>query len=160
MKKFFQVLKAIIISLLVLGAIAYVLCYIFLKEQTTYFTECLTNFINKPLPIVGISIIGIGFIAFKIFSLTKFGKKTLARLEEENARLRQENEEHKEQVKEILNVFENALNQAKNDIENIREYVIEGFELNKNIKVQALARKMRGVEDEETTNSDTKTEEI
>ena len=160
MKKFFQVLKAIIISLLVLCAIAYVLCYIFLKEQTTYFTECLINFLQKPLPIVGISIIGLGFIAFKIFSLTKFGKKTLAKLQEENARLRQENEEHKEQVKEILNTFENALNQAKNDIENTREYVIEGFELNKNIKVQALARKMRGVEDEETTNSDTKTEEI
>ena len=160
MKKFFQVLKAIIISLLVLGAIAYVLCYIFLKEQTTYFTECLINFLTKPLPIVGISIVALGYVAFKIFSLTKFGKKTLAKLQEENARLRQENEEHKEQVKEILNTFENALNQAKNDIENTREYVIEGFELNKNIKVQALARKMRGVEDEETTNSDTKTEEI
>ena len=160
MKKFFQVLKAIIISLLVLGAIAYVLCYIFLKEQTTYFTECLINFLQKPLPIVGISIIGLGFIVFKIFSLTKFGKKTLARLEEENARLRQENKEHKEQVKEILNTFENSVNELKNDIQETKEYVIEGFELNKNIKIKEIAKKMRGVEDEETINSDTEKEEI
>lgn len=160
MKKFFQVLKAIIISLLVLGAIAYVLCYIFLKEQTTYFTECLINFLQKPLPIVGISIIGLGYIVFKIFSLTKFGKRTLTKLAEENARLRQENEEHKEQVKELLNAFETRLIGLENGVSNVKEIVAEGYDLSHNIKIKALADKMRGVEDEETTNSDTKAEEI
>lgn len=160
MRKFYQVLKAIIISLLVLCGIAYVLCYIFLKEQTTYFTECLINFLKQPLPIVGISILGLGYIAFKIFSLTKFGQKTLTRLEQENANLRHENEEHKEQVKELLNVFENRLNQVESHISNVEDIVAEGYELSHNIKVQALAKKMRGVDDEEEINSDTKAEEI
>ena len=158
MKKFYQVLKAIIISLLVICGVAYVLCYIFLKEQTTYFTECLINFLKQPLPIVGISIIGLGYIAFKIFSLTKFGKKTLARLEQENANLKSENEKYKEQVNGSLNAFENRLNRVENHISNVAEIVKEGYDLSHNVKIKALAEKMRGVKDEETINIDTKEE--
>lgn len=159
MKKVFQVLKAIIIALLICCALAYVLCYIFLKEQTTQFTECLINFLEKPLPIIGISILGLGYIAFKIFSLTKFGKKTLIKLKEENDNLRHEIEENNKLLNEYKEMSKNDYNDLKKQIMRTEEYVIQGYEMSRNIKVKQLAQEMRGVENEET-NGNTETEEI
>lgn len=159
MKKVFQVLKAIIIALLICCALAYVLCYIFLKEQTTQFTECLINVLQTPLPIIGISILGLGYIIFKILSLTKFGKKTLIKLKEENDNLRHEIEENNKLLNEYKEMSKNDYNDLKKQIMRTEEYVIQGYEMSRNIKVKQLAQEMRGVENEET-NGNTETEEI
>lgn len=160
MKKFYQVLKAIIISLLVLGGIAYVLCYIFLKEQTTYFTECLIDFINKPLPIIGVSILVVLAFIYKCFISTRFGKKTINEFKKENDRLRNEISEQAQLVKEYEEMSKIAYNQAKNDIEHIKDIIAKGYELSRNIKVQKLIEEIRGAVYEENINSDTETKEI
>lgn len=157
MKKAF---KIIIPTLLVILAIFYVVAYILWKEQTTYITECIINFINKPLPIIGVSTGVVLFFIYKCFISTKYGKKRINEFKEENDNLRHEIAEYKQIVDLALNNCENSVNELKTDIQETKEYVIEGFELNKNIKIKEIAKKMRGVEDEETINSDTEKEEI
>lgn len=159
MKKVFQVLKAIIIALLICCALAYVLCYIFLKEQTKEFTQNVIDLLNKPLPIIGVSTGVVLFFIYKCFVSTKYGKKRINEFKEENDNLRHEIAEYKQIVGLALNTCENSINELKTDIQETKEYVIEGFELNKNIKIKEIAKKMRGVENEET-NGNTETEEI
>lgn len=155
-----KVFKIITFTLLALCGIAYLLCYIFLKEQTTYFTECLIDFINRPLPIIGVSTLVVLAFVYKCFVATKYGKKAISEFKEENDQLRQEIEQQAQLLKTYEEMSKIALNQAKNDIDEIKEYIIKGFELSKNIKVKEIANKLRGVEYEETTNSDTETKEI
>ena len=157
MKKALKITFSIV---LVLCGIAYVLCYIFLKEQTKEFTQNVIDLLNKPLPIIGVSTGVVLFFIYKCFVSTKYGKKRINEFKEENDNLRHEIAEYKQIIDLALNNCENSVNELKNDILETKEYVIEGFELNKNIKIKEIAKKMRGVEDEETINSDTEKEEI
>ena len=157
MKKALKITFSIV---LVLCGIAYVLCYIFLKEQTKEFTQNVIDLLNKPLPIIGVSTGVVLFFIYKCFVSTKYGKKRINEFKEENDNLRHEIAEYKQIIDLALNNCENSVNELKNDIQETKEYVIEGFELNKNIKIKEIAKKMRGVEDEETINSDTEKEEI
>ena len=155
-----KALKIIFSIVLVLCGIAYVLCYIFLKEQTKEFTQNVIDLLNKPLPIIGVSTGVVLFFIYKCFVSTKYGKKRINEFKEENDNLRHEINEYKQIIDLALNNCVNSVNELKNDIQETKEYVIEGFELNKNIKIKEIAKKMRGVEDEETINSDTEKEEI
>ena len=155
-----KALKIIIPTLLTILGIFYVVAYILWKDQTTYITECIINFINKPLPIIGVSTGVVLFFIYKCFVSTKYGKKRINEFKEENDNLRHEIAEYKQIVDLALNNCENSVNELKNDIQETKEYIIEGFELNKNIKVKEIAQKMRGVENEETIDSDTEKEEI
>ena len=155
-----KALKITFSVVLVLCGIAYVLCYIFLKEQTKEFTQNVIDLLNKPLPIIGVSTGVVLFFIYKCFVSTKYGKKRINEFKEENDNLRHEIAEYKQIIDLALNNCENSVKELKNDIQETKEYVIEGFELNKNIKIKEIAKKMRGVEDEETINSDTEKEEI
>lgn len=155
-----KVFKIIAFSTLAICGIAYVLCYIFLKEQTTYFTECLIDFINRPLPIIGVSLLVVLAFVYKCVISTRYGKKALNEFKQENDKLRQEVDEYKELVKQDLISLEIALKHEKEQNDELFEYFIELCELSHNVKVQALAKKLRGVEYEETTDSDTKAKEI
>ena len=157
MKKALKITFSIV---LVLCGIAYFVCYIFLKEQTKEFTQNVIDLLNKPLPIIGVSTGVVLFFIYKCFVSTKYGKKRINEFKEENDNLRHEIAEYKQIVDLELNNCVNSVNELKNDIQETKEYVIEGFELNKNIKIKEIAKKMRGVEDEETINSDTEKEEI
>ena len=155
-----KALKITFSVVLVLCGIVYVLCYIFLKEQTKEFTQNVIDLLNKPLPIIGVSTGVVLFFIYKCFVSTKYGKKRINEFKEENDNLIHEIAEYKQIVDLKLNNCVNSVNELKNDILETKEYVIEGFELNKNIKIKEIAKKMRGVEDEETINSDTEKEEI
>lgn len=154
-------MKKLKIALLIIAgvlALVSVVCYIFWKDQTTYIFECIIDFINRPLPIVGVSTGVILYFLYKCFISTKYGKKRINEFKEENDNLRHEIAEYKQIIDLSLNNYENSVNSLKNDIQETKEYIIQGFELNKNIKVKEIAKKMRGVEDEETVDSDTKEE--
>ena len=160
MKKTIKILEIVLISLAICCGIAYFVCYIFLKEQTKEFTQNVIDLLNKPLPIIGVSTGVVLFFIYKCFVSTKYGKKRINEFKEENDNLRHEIAKYKQTVNLALNNCENSVNELKNDIQETKEYIIEGFELNKNIKIKEIAKKMRGVEDEETIKSDTEKEEI
>ena len=92
-----KALKIIVPILLVALVIFYIVAYILWKDQTTYITECIINFINKPLPIIGVSIAIICYGLFKCFVYTKYGKKTIQKYEDDVKAI----EEKTEKLKKI-----------------------------------------------------------
>lgn len=130
-----KIKKALYITGLVLG-IAVLVLYVIFPAQTEYYFNCVKDFINRPLPIVGISLVIIGEFAYKIFVLTKFGQGKLKEVKEENKKLQDrivELEEERTKLREeIVEVKEFA--------ESVGDKVDKGFILSKNVKINALVK--------------------
>lgn len=155
MKKALKITFSIV---LVLCSIAYVLCYIFLKEQTTYFTECVIDFINRPLPIIGVSLLVVLIFVYKIVVATRFGKQALAKYQNELNNTQRELEEYKLSIKEEIALYEAKIEAYKQYGEQVKDYFVEFCELSHNVKVKQLGEKIKESAYEETIKCDTKEE--
>ena len=153
-----KVLKIIGICALVLGGLAYLLCYIFLKEQTTYFTECLVDFINRPLPIIGVSLLVVLFFVYKCIIATRFGKKALASYQDELNKAQKEWEEDKLSMEQEIALYKSKIDEYKQYSDMIKDYFVEFCELSHNVKVKQLGEKIKESAYEETIECDTKEE--
>lgn len=141
-----KALKIIVINLLVALAIFYVVAYIVWKDQTTYITECIINFINKPLPIIGVSIAIIGFFVFKCFVATRFGKKAINDYKEENRALKERINELEQKEEDIKEFVIAQLQYISSEQCETKSTLIKSLELSKNIKVKELAKNLKGEE--------------
>ena len=154
-----KALKITGICLLALGCLAYLLCYIFLKEQTTYFTECVIDFINRPLPIIGVSLVVVLLFVYKVIVNTRFGKQALNKYQNELNKTQRELEEYKLSIKEEIALYKAKIDEYKQYIEQVKGYVAELCELSHNVKVKELAEKIKeSGAYEENTNCDTEKE--
>ena len=105
MKKVLKIgLVCIVVALVVFATISYFVW----KEETTLFFNSVVDFINKPLPIVGVSIAIIGGFVYKIFVSTNYGKKAINRykndLEKAKDELHQRERELAEKQSEIAKI--------------------------------------------------------
>ena len=156
MKKALKITFSIV---LVLCSIAYVLCYIFLKEQTTYFTECVIDFINRPLPIIGVSLVVVFIFVYKIVIATRFGKKALNQYQNELNKTQRELEEYKLSIKEEIALYQAKIEEYKQYTKQYKDYIVELCELSHNVKVKQLGEKIKeSGAYEENTNCDTEKE--
>jgi len=153
-----KALKIIGICALVLGGLAYLLCYIFLKEQTTYFTECVIDFINKPLPIIGVSLLVVLFFVYKVIVSTRFGKKALGEYQKKLDKAQKELDEYKLSIKEEMALYKSKIDEYKQYSDMIKDYFVEFCELSHNVKVKQLGEKIKESAYEETIECDTKEE--
>lgn len=80
MKKFFNVVKIILISLCVLLLGGYVVLWFIDKETARQIMDLVVEYANRPLPIVGVSSLVIATLIWKIFSNSIYGKKYLAKM--------------------------------------------------------------------------------
>ena len=157
-----KALKIIVISLFVALAIFSVVAYILWKEQTTYIFECIIDFINRPLPIIGVSIAIIGLFVFKCFVATRYGKKAINEYKEENRVLK----EQIEKLKEEINHYHENVNQhivAMDDLVYLdRQTLLKHLELSKNIKDKDLIKYLKGEQPygEEEVDSQEETETL
>lgn len=81
MKKFFNVVKIVLITLAILCGVAFVVFYIVNKEQAKQILDLVVAFVNKPLPIIGVSIVVVGCFVLKIISATAYGKRAIAKMQ-------------------------------------------------------------------------------
>jgi len=154
-----KALKIIAISLLALGGLAYLLCYIFLKEQTTYFTECVIDFINRPLPIIGVSLVVVFIFVYKCVVATRFGKKALTQYQNELNKTQRELEEYKLSIKEEIALYQAKIEEYKQYTKQYKDYIVELCELSHNVKVKQLGEKVKEIcAYEENTNCDAEKE--
>ena len=115
-----KALKIIVISLLVALAIFSIVAYILWKDQTTYIFECIIDFINKPLPIIGVSIAIIGLFVFKCFVATRYGKKAINEYKEENRVLKEQIEQIKNDTAYTLQAQNLAIKEVLDNNEEIK----------------------------------------
>lgn len=157
-----KALKIIVISLFVALAIFSVVAYILWKEQTTYIFECIIDFINRPLPIIGVSIAIIGLFVFKCFVATRYGKKAINEYKEENRVLKEQLKETEKKCFDLCEQQDYAIKSICDDYEKLEEVVLKSLELSKNIKVKELAKTLKGEQPygEEEVDSQEETETL
>lgn len=132
-KKKITMIALIAVAAVVLG---FVIIYwaIFGKEETIAFFERVKDFINRPLPILGISLTAFAVILFRFLSLSSWGKKAIAEqeqkfkdFEEKQERLRAEDhqafEEYKTQVEKRVDEALRKQGVGENDIAQVEGFI-------------------------------------
>lgn len=161
MNKFKKALKISLITLLVLSLAFVLVAYILWKDQTTYYVECVIDFINRPLPIIGVSIVIVGAFIYKCFVSTKYGKKALNEYQRKLDDTKRELADKEKQIDDVLHTFEVVLEENKELLGKYEEILKKSLEMSKNIKVQALANELKGEHyGEEETDCYTEEEKI
>lgn len=131
---------ALIIIALVVVAFS-VVAYILWKEQTIEFFDKVIDFINRPLPIFGVStVIAAGFI-YKCFVSTKYGRKTLSELKQEKENMFSELELYKDKLYEKEEMIKALVNAHQHELDVFKKYLTGLYENSNNIKVKELGEK-------------------
>ena len=156
-----KALKISLFVLLALTGIFSIVAYILWKEQTTYIFECIIDFINRPLPIIGVSIAIIGAFVFKCFIASKYGKKALADYQKALDETKQELSIREKALEEVETFLKAELERFGLTQDKIKEVLEKSLEMSKNIKIQALANELKGeTYGEEETNCDQEEETL
>lgn len=115
MKKSLKIIGFILLACFIVAAIV---LYIVFPAQAKETINDIWDFLNKPLPIVGVTTIAILFFVWQLVIKTRFGKGALTKLEneykskyekllDEKKTLEEEREENKEEIKEMKNCIIN-----------------------------------------------------
>lgn len=155
MKKFIRVIEIILIVFAVLCGIALCIGYIWFRENTIQILNSIKDFVNQPLPIVGVSIVGIGIFVYEIVVRTNYGRKALNRVEETAQTNYKRLEEKELEIEQVKKDVEEELKAQGVDIKELKEYLIELCGYSRNIKAHELANKIGGVDNGEEINSET-----
>lgn len=131
-KKFWAIA---LISLLAI-VLTFVIVYwaVFGKEETIAFFERVKDFINRPLPIIGISFVTAAVILFKLISMSSWGRKAVAEqerkfkdFEAKQERLRAEDqqalEEYKTQIGKRVDEALRKQGVGENDIAQVESFI-------------------------------------
>ena len=95
-----KVFKVILYSFLFVGVIALVVCFLAIPEQTKNFFDIIIDYINRPLPIIGVSTLVLCIFIYKVISNTSIGSKGLKKLLENFSELKNKYDELENKVKE------------------------------------------------------------
>ena len=153
MSKTKKVWLGIGISLLVLFVAAYIVLSILFPEQTTYYTEIVSDYIfNKPLPVIGVSAAVLGFFVYKVVKVFVSNKgKNYKELLNLIGNLKSELAQSKEDAEKFKQQLEEERQKWKDNLKEITDAI-------PNKKVNELGEKIYGEETKEETNNETETE--
>ena len=130
--------KITMIALIAVAAVAlgFVIVYwaLYGKDEVIALFERVKDFINRPLPILGISLTAFAVVLFRFLSLSSWGKKALAEqeqkfkdFEEKQERLRAEDqqafEEYKTQVEKRVDEALRKQGVGENDIAQVEGFI-------------------------------------
>lgn len=144
MRKFIKVVEIIVIVLAVLCGAALIIGYAFFKDYTIEILTSIKDFINQPLPIVGVSILGLGLLLYEVVIRFNFGRRAIAKIIEEKDKELNLLKEKQEDIEEIKNYVCKILDIQNADIEETKAYLIELCNYSKNVKAKELAHKISG----------------
>lgn len=155
MTKTKKILLIVGLSLLALLVICGLVFWLLYPELVVQWANVAWDWLNAPLPIVGISTLIVGMFAIKLVSMTSWGKAQVSKITSAN-------EEYKTQIggelsltQEKIDELVSELARKQAEIEYLKNKLIELCSTIKNKKVNELGE---GIKNEETINSDTKEE--
>ena len=150
MKKSKKVLIIIAVVMIVLLIAAYSVLFILYPEQTKSWTMTAWDWLNKPLPVVGVSTLVVVFFLWKVFVSSSFGKKQLNLFNERTSNVERDFELLKEQYQNTLKELEIVKSKA----EEYKGYLVEVCAKSPNKKINQLGEVINGKEREETINNE------
>ena len=146
MKKFLKIFAiAFVLSLIVFVFV----CSLVIPTQTKETLNYIIDFLNKPLPIIGISIITLGGVVLFVISKIGLGSKKIAKLKEDFEEFKNEVEKDKEYAKDCydkaLEVHETIKAMLENFYEQndiIIEELIKVCQTSPNAKIKAIGKEI------------------
>lgn len=142
MKKLYKVVKIIFIVLGVLAAVGFAALYIFNNELAKSIVDRVKDFINRPLPIVGCSLVIVGAFALNIFKNSVYGKNFLAKAQKEYNGYKLNLESREKALKEDVRVIINDYNERETLLINAFKEVCDTIP---NVKVKQLSERLTSV---------------
>ena len=95
------------------------------KEETIALFERVKDFINQPLPIIGISFVTAAVILVKLISMSSWGKKALAEQEQRFKDFKAEQEKEREEDRKAFDLYKQEVADSVSEILG-RQKVSEG----------------------------------
>lgn len=145
-----------LLGLLVGGGLTFWLVY---PELSAQYVNVAWEWLNEPLPVVGVSAIIVGGIIIKIISMTSWGKAQVNRVNEIVDSFQKSTSEvldqQKATVESQVRRLEAEVKEKDKKIERLKERVITITKLLPNKKLKDLGKEMQ---DEKAINSNTKEE--
>ena len=135
MKKTTKIILLVSLGVLAVGALIF---YFVAPETFMNMLDTLAYYINKPLPLVGISVLTISLVALKIFAGTSFGKKALNEIKQESEIFKQKAEEYKEIAEQEKENAKNSIRELKQAYEKKLEVANSQFDFFENNLVKIL----------------------
>ena len=149
--------KKIVIIILscVIGtfAIATLVSWIIIPNETIAFIMYVWDLLNRPLPVIGISILMLGFLLWRIFARSSYGEKKLNELKKQHQALEQDYNEYKEKTAEREQRYINTINALKDSAQKHDEFLKGVVKAIPNKRVQRLGVKFYGEERKEETDN-------
>lgn len=155
-------LICVIITLLVTLGVFY---FVFPTDTVT-FLKAAWNFLNKPLPIVGVSLLMIFFFVWRMFAVSSYGKKQISEFQrrtdaisDQFKMLLKDYENRLESQRELISIYEQKLKR-------IEDFTLYICELSRNDRIKKLGKsyieKLEGEnhvnESKEETNDQARTD--
>ena len=113
MKKFLSVVKVILIVLLVAVLVGFCVLYLINRELAQEILNTVVDYLNRPLPIVGVSTAVLAVLGWKIFSASSYGQRALnkikAEYDDQKDKIEEEYNKQKEQISTVIAIFDKEI---------------------------------------------------
>ena len=154
-KKVTKVLSIIGLCFILALLIAIGVLYVIYPTETKHYAKIAWDWLNYPLPVVGVSVLVITTLLWKIFINSSFGKKQI----NEFKRKAQETNDNfdnllKQTNKEKAELIE-IINQYRKELDSYKEYIARICEAIPNKQVKLIGAELN--ERKETVNNETET---
>ena len=150
MEKVLKAFKIILYVLLFALAITFIVCLFAIPQETKEFVKLAIEFVNQPLPIIGISIATGGFLLWKIIDCTPIGRKGYNAIKEDFKKeqdkingYKQVAEEKLGEVKKLANEQIDILSHYSQQIDNLCDNLVKVCETSPNAKIKAIGEEIK-----------------
>lgn len=152
--------KAFIISLIcvivVLLATLGTFYFIFPKE-TVEFLKSAWHWANDPLPVVGVSVLMVLTLFWRIFASSSFGRKQINEFKRLTNNTIGDFNSLKADYEHQLKEAEKLLKEYEEKLESLKQFVEQICEKSRNAQIKKLGETLYGKETKETVNNETET---
>lgn len=155
MSKTKKILLAIFIPLIACIVIAGFVLYVLYPLETKQIAYQVWDWLNAPLPLIGISALALIIIVWKVIASTSFGKKKYKELKKDYETLKVEYEKKTKMLETWNGHLENYYKGTQDNIDYLYGVIIEICKATPNKNVKQIGEKLYGEEREETLNSET-----
>lgn len=123
-------------------------------EQFKEFMMKAWDFLNAPLPIVGVSLLIILIFAWKVFASSSFGKKQLRKLNDHFANLKNDWENEKKELEDKKQALENEVKSWEERFKALESDILEICDKSYNQRLKSLGERIKNGKGKENVDSD------
>jgi len=152
-KKALNISLMVLIALITICIIVDFVCLKYLPTETQAFNDKFMEYLNKPLPVIGVSLVVVGLFLLRLFASSSLGKKQINTLKEKISDNEQKTKELVNTLTEQKDALKCELERLKQENKEYREQIIYVLKLIPNAKVQNAIKELNyGREEKEETN--------